>query len=129
MSNYEKKERKSFKSYSKNLSAFIIEHGIKPIDSGAHYWGIRISEDYGKTWKDYVSIDKALEDYGNEFSKAELIEARDLSLKSDQSVTLADSEKYCFRKRIRFYKEFRYDDELIDCLKLWSETNPKGKKK
>ena len=122
--NNEKKERKTFKSYSKNLTSFITDAGIKPINSGAHYWGIRISEEDGSKWKDYVSIDEALKDYGNIFTKDELEDFRDKSLKEDGIVT--DSVTgFLFRKRVRFYKEFRYNKELIDCLKLWNETKPK----
>lgn len=123
MTNYEKSERKTFKSYSKNLSGFIIKHGVKPIKSGTHYWGIRISEDNGSTWKDFVTVEEALKIYP-QFTEEVLTKLRDESLDKDETVFLNEAESFQFRKRIRFYKEFLYNDELIDCLKLWKETNP-----
>ena len=124
MTNDEKKKRKTFKSYSRNLSQFLIDKGIKPIRNGVHYFGIKISEDEGKTWQDFVSIDDAVEKYGDKFSKEDLERLRDESLKRDDSVRDEDSN-LIFRKRVRFYKEFLYNDALIEGLKLWKDTKPK----
>lgn len=124
MMNNEKKKRKTFKSYSKNLSQFLINRGIKPIRTGVHYFGIKISEDEGKTWQDFVSIDDAVEKYGDKFSKEDLEHFRDESFKKDDFVRDEDSN-LIFRKRVRFYKEFLYDDALIEGLKLWKDTKPK----
>lgn len=124
MTNDEKKKRKTFKSYSKNLSQFLINRGIKPIRTGVHYFGIKISEDEGKTWQDFVSIDDAVEKYGDKFSKEDLEHFRDESFKKDDFVRDEDSN-LIFRKRVRFYKEFLYDDALIEGLKLWKDTKPK----
>lgn len=124
MTNNEKKKRKTFKSYSKNLSQFLVDKGIKPIRTGVHYFGIKISEDEGKTWQDFVSIDDAVKKYGDKFSKEDLEHLRDESLKTDDFVRREDSN-LIFRKRVRFYKEFLYDDALIEGLKLWKDTKPK----
>lgn len=124
MTNNEKKKRKTFKSYSKNLSQFLINRGIKPIRTGVHYFGIKISEDEGKTWQDFVSIDDAVEKYGDKFSKEDLEHFRDESFKKDDFVRDEDSN-LIFRKRVRFYKEFLYNDALIEGLKLWKDTKPK----
>lgn len=124
MTNDEKKKRKTFKSYSKNLSQFLINRGIKPIRTGVHYFGIKISEDEGKTWQDFVSIDDAVEKYGDKFSKEDLEHFRDESFKKDDFVRDEDSN-LIFRKRVRFYKEFLYNDALIEGLKLWKDTKPK----
>lgn len=124
MTNDEKKKRKTFKSYSRNLSQFLIDKGVKPIRTGVHYFGIKISEDEGKTWQDFVSIDDAVEKYGDKFSKEDLERFRDESLKRDDFVRDEDSN-LIFRKRVRFYKEFLYDDALIEGLKLWKDTKPK----
>lgn len=124
MTNDEKKKRKTFKSYSKNLSQFLINRGIKPIRTGVHYFGIKISEDEGKTWQDFVSIDDAVKKYGDKFSKEDLEHFRDESFKKDDFVRDEDSN-LIFRKRVRFYKEFLYNDALIEGLKLWKDTKPK----
>lgn len=124
MTNNEKKKRKIFKSYSKNLSQFLISQGIKPVRTGAHYFGIQVSEDEGKNWEDFVSIDNAVKKYGDKFSKEDLEHLRDESLKKDGFVRQEDSN-LMFRKRVRFYKEFLYDDALIEGLKLWKDTKPK----
>lgn len=124
MTNNEKKKRKTFKSYSKNLSQFLINRGIKPIRTGVHYFGIKISEDEGKTWQDFVSIDDAVKKYGDKFSKEDLEHFRDESFKKDDFVRDEDSN-LIFRKRVRFYKEFLYNDALIEGLKLWKDTKPK----
>lgn len=124
MTNDEKKKRKTFKSYSRNLSQFLIDKGVKPIRTGVHYFGIKISEDEGKTWQDFVNIDDAVEKYGDKFSKEDLERFRDESLKRDDFVRDEDSN-LIFRKRVRFYKEFLYDDALIEGLKLWKDTKPK----
>ena len=124
MTNNEKKKRKTFKSYSKNLSQFLINRGIKPIRTGVHYFGIKISEDEGKTWQDFVNIDDAVKKYGDKFSKEDLEHFRDESFKKDDFVRDEDSN-LIFCKRVRFYKEFLYDDALIEGLKLWKDTKPK----
>lgn len=124
MTNNEKKKRKTFKSYSKNLSQFLADKGIKPVRTGVHYFGIKISEDEGKTWQDFVSIDDAVKKYGDKFSKEDLEHLRDESLKTDDFVRQEDSN-LIFRKRVRFYKEFLYDEALIEGLKLWKDTKPK----
>ena len=124
MTNNEKKKRKTFKSYSKNLSQFLIDKGVKPIRTGVHYFGIRISEDEGKTWQDFVNIDDAVEKYGGQFSKEDLERLRDESLKKDD-VVRQEGSNLIFRKRVRFYKEFLYNDALIEGLKLWKDTKPK----
>lgn len=124
MTNNEKKKRKTFKSYSKNLSQFLADKGIEPVRTGVHYFGIKISEDEGKTWQDFVSIDDAVKKYGDKFSKEDLEHLRDESLKTDDFVRQEDSN-LIFRKRVRFYKEFLYDDALIEGLKLWKDTKPK----
>lgn len=124
MTNDEKKKRKTFKSYSKNLSQFLIDRGIKPIRTGVHYFGIKISEDEGKTWQDFVNIDDAVKKYGDKFSREDLEHFRDESFKKDDFVRDEDSN-LIFRKRVRFYKEFLYNDALIEGLKLWKDTKPK----
>lgn len=125
MTNDEKKKRKTFKSYSRNLSQFLIDKGVKPIRTGVHYFGIKISEDEGKTWQDFVSIDDAVEKYGDKFSKEDLERLRDESLKRDDFVRDDKDSNLIFRKRVRFYKEFLYNDALIEGLKLWKDTKPK----
>ena len=122
MSNIEKKEKKVFRSYSKNLTQFLVKHGAKPIDSGTHYWGVRISQDNGINWDDYVSISDAIEDYGEYLTSAELTDLRDESLKTDKEILLPGTN-LLVRKRVRFYKAFDYA-KIESLLKVWKDTKP-----
>ena len=122
MPNIEKKEKKVFRSYSKNLTQFLVKHGAKPIASGTHYWGVRISQDNGTNWDDYVSISDAIEDYGEYLTAAELADLRDESLKTDKEILLPGTN-LLVRKRVRFYKEFDYA-EIESLLKVWKDTKP-----
>ena len=117
------KENRKFKSYSKNLTNFLNQHGLKANKTGVHYWGVRISTNDGATWSEYTSIEEALVDFGFHFSHEKLESLRDESLKTDNSVS--DGQGFLVRKRIRFYSEFDYNEELTSLLQAWKETAPK----
>ena len=58
---------------------------MKPIKSGTHYWGIRISEDNGSTWKDFVTVEEALKIYP-QFTEEVLTKLRDELRKKIKSI-------------------------------------------
>lgn len=120
----EKKANKNFRSYSKNLTQFLIDNGLKPVYGGAHYWGVRISDDNGDTWNDFISIDEALGKFGSIFTKDELTSLRDESLNLDSFVRKGNTD-IIIRKRVRFFKEFKHGDELSKLLNVWNDTKPK----
>lgn len=126
MTNSDKKKNNTttFRSYSKNLSNFLIKSGLKVINEGVHHYGVRVSPNNGKTWDDFVSIDDCMKVYGDNFSKKELTSLRDDSLAKDSYVKKEGTD-FLIRKRVRFFKEFAHSEELNSLLKEWNETKPK----
>lgn len=127
MTKNEKQEKKIFKSFSRNLNAFLKKEGIFPIKKGVHTTGVQISPDGGMTWEDYTSIVQALDKYYKVFSREDLEGLIKESFKHSSPVFGVEykGNDIMVCKRVRYYQEYEINDRLQVALKRWKESGPK----
>lgn len=116
-----------FKSFSRNLNAFLRKEGIFPISKGVHTTGVQISPDAGTTWEDYTSITQALDKYYEVFSREDLENLIKASFEYSGPVFGAEykGNDIHVRKRVRYYQEYEINDRLQVALRRWKESGPK----